>query len=118
MKFFNLIVLFGFFVSCAHYPDVRPGTDHHTVMVHEKNEKAAFRSAMGQAKDYCDDAEDGKRPIVISEKKMNKGSISKIVDGVGKLFDGGEDHAKSLNSLAGMNTDKPYEVVLVFKCKD
>lgn len=116
MRLSVLLMISAIYLGCAHYPDVRPGTEYNTVMVHEKNEKAAFRNAMGQATDYCDDAEDGKRPIVLKERKMNKGSISKIVDGVAKIFDG-EEQAESINKMAGMNTDKPYEVILTFKCK-
>ncbi|MFK7826857.1 MAG: hypothetical protein AB8G05_22125 [Oligoflexales bacterium] len=110
------LVVLIFFVACAHYPDVRPGTDRHTVLVYEDNENAAFRNAMSQAKDYCDSAEGGKRPIVIKENKIDKGSIGKLVDGVAKMLDS-KEQGKSISSMAGINADKPYEVTLIFKCK-
>jgi len=116
MRSLVIIAIFSLFAACAHYPDVRPGTDQHTVLVYADNENAAFRDAMGQATDYCSDAVGGKRPVIIREKKIDKGSLGKIVDKVADMLDS-EEKGKAISTMAGIDADKPYEVTLIFKCK-
>lgn len=124
---FLMFAIAGLFTSCAHYPDVRPGEKTNRVAVMGEDESAGYRNAMNQAKDYCDDARNGKKPIIVKENKEYKGSMdedtyktskttSKIVGGLAGVM-GGKSERKAGRAVSGVDMGKPYEVTLIFKCK-
>ena len=122
-------------ISCAHYPDVRPGEKANEVIIRTERKDQGFQEAFSQAKDYCDDVLK-KHPIKISEKStyigtMDEGTYnaaktaSKVLEGVGStaaVF-GGKNESKAgvAGGFGGAVADdalgSDYEYRLVFKCK-
>ncbi len=117
----------GVAVSCAHYPDVRPGEKSNRVVVSEESEEAAFHNAMGQAKDYCDDAQNKKKPVIVKEEKKYVGAMDEdtykktktvtLITGSIASVVGGKKERESGAAVRDVDMGKPYEVTLQFKCK-
>ena len=125
-KIILALSLISFSYSCAHYPDVRPGEVEHRVVVSAEDEQSGFKNAMGQASDYCDDAQNNKKSVIVKETKKYTGSMdeetykntktaSNLIGGVANVL-GGKKEKKTGKSISNIDLGKPYEVTLVFKC--
>ena len=127
MKLYQIaLVSFALLSACAHYPDVRPGAKEHKVTVAHETETDAFKDAMNQARDFCDDVHNKKSPQVISEDKKYTGSMdekaykdAQLVKGVAStLAQFGSTKTQQTGSIiGGVDLGKPYQVTLVFTCK-
>ncbi|MCB9229754.1 MAG: hypothetical protein H6618_09095, partial [Deltaproteobacteria bacterium] len=110
-------------ISCAHYPDVRPGESEHKVIVFAEDEGKGFKNAINQANDFCDDAMNEKKAVIISEKKEYKGSMdessykkSKMTTEIlGSITSLGDQYKGA--SIRNINLGKPYEITLIFRCR-
>ena len=111
--------------ACAHYPDVRPGAKEHKVTVAHETEVDAFKDAMSQARDFCDDVHNKKSPQVISEDLKYTGSMDEKTYKDARLVKGVANTIAQLSSsqtqqtgpiIGGVNLGKPYQLTLVFSC--
>ena len=113
MKLWKGFVLVLILVSCAHYPDVRPGAEGvHKVSVVAQSKVEGSRKTLPQAQSFCDD-KFGKTAAIVKESSQYTGDMKekdyKVATRVGKL-------GKQL----GLDTDEiignGYTVEMTFKC--
>ena len=122
--YLSLIVMMTL-ISCAHYPDVRPGKKEHKVVAYHESETESYQYAMAQAKDFCDDVYDGKRPIITAEQTKFTGEDregyekARLVKGVaGSLGAFGTGKIQKAGQVVGSaDIGKPYETTILFECK-
>lgn len=135
MKTRTLLPLVILVSACAHYPDVRPGSEGvHSVKVRGGEEKDAEREAMRQARSYCNEFK--KQPAFVSENTKYTGDmdevthktvrkVSKVATVLGSTTSvfGGQNESKAGTVAAGagvgggMMTDDAYTTEMKFKCQ-
>ncbi|MEY4630916.1 MAG: hypothetical protein RIQ81_1036 [Pseudomonadota bacterium] len=123
-------------VSCAHYPDVRPGASgQHSVSLAGDDEDELSRQAIRQARDYCKDVHEKSAAIVSEDKKyigdMDETSYktakraagaAKALGSAGAVFGGEQERrAGGVVGLGGVIGDvaigEGYRVTMKFKCQ-
>lgn len=121
----GLIACLMTLVACAHYPDVRPGASEHKVVAAHESEPESYQYAMSQAKDFCDDVHNGKRPIISNEETKftgedrdayEKARLIKGIAGSVSNFTGGALQ-KTGRAVGAADIGKPYQTTLIFKCQ-
>lgn len=129
------VLALGLLVSCAHYPDVRPGENGiHRVVILSETKEAGSREAMSQAESYCESKK--LSPVYLDEKSKYIGSMSeddynktktigKVASAVGStayVFGGKkESNAGGIVALGGVAanaaTGNGYSFEMKFKCQ-
>ena len=132
---FVLLAVFFTATSCAHYPDVRPGSEGvHYVSISGDDEDDLARDGLRQANSYCKSTHK-KTAGVVSEKKeyindmdeknyknaKRASTVAKVVGSAGMIY-GGKTERKvgGVSALGGVAGDsavgKGYKVTIKFKC--
>ncbi len=138
LKFKNFLIISALSfiaISCAHYPDVRPGANGiHRVVIPTSDTDAGSREAIEQANDYCGTMK--KSAAFIDEKQAYTGSmkeedykkgkqitkVAKVIGGTTYVLGGkNESNAGGIVGLGAIAGDAAlgngYKVEMKFKCQ-
>ena len=132
---FLFIAVFLTVTACAHYPDVRPGSEGvHYVSISGEDEDDLAREGLRQANAYFNYAHK-KTAGVVSEKKeyindmdeknyknaKRASTVAKVIGSAGMIY-GGKTERKvgGVSAIGGVAGDsaigKGYKVTIKFKC--